>query len=118
MNKEFAQNFAREWVEAWNNHDLDKILSHYASDFEMSSPIIKEIANEPSGKLKGIDQVYAYWSKALKMNPNLHFEIKIIFIGENSLVLHYKGHRGLSAEFFNFNENGQVISASAHYESE
>lgn len=118
MKKEFAHNFAKEWVEAWNSHDLNKVLSHYEIDFEMSSPIIKEIANESSGKLKGIEQVQAYWSKALEMNPKLHFTIKNIFIGANSIVLHYEGHRGLSAETFIFNKSGKVIAASAHYEAE
>jgi len=117
MKKKFVRKFAKEWVEAWNSHDLNKILSHYESDFEMSSPVIKDIAKESSGKLKGIDAVKSYWSKALKMNPKLHFEIKNIFIGTNSIVLEYEGHRGLSAETFTFNKNGKVIAASAHYES-
>lgn len=117
MKKEFAEKFAKEWVEAWNSHDLNKILFHYESDFEMSSPIIKEIAKEPSGKLKGIEQVRAYWSKALKMNPKLHFKVKNIFIGATSIVLEYEGHRGLSAETFIFNKSGKVVAASAHYES-
>ena len=25
----FAQSFAQEWVKAWNDHDLEAILSHY-----------------------------------------------------------------------------------------
>ena len=36
MHPEFAKQFAREWVEAWNDHDLDRVLAHYAEDFEMS----------------------------------------------------------------------------------
>lgn len=52
------------------------------------------------------------------MNPKLHFTIKNIFIGANSIVLHYEGHRGLSAETFIFNKSGKVIAASAHYEAE
>ena len=53
MNKEFAHAFSRDWVEAWNSHDLDKILCHYAENFEMNSPVIKQIMNEPTGKLIG-----------------------------------------------------------------
>ncbi|MBN4080598.1 nuclear transport factor 2 family protein [Beggiatoa alba] len=118
MNIEFAQNFAEEWVEAWNSHDMNKILSHYASDFEMSSPMIKKIVNEPSGKLKGMNAVRHYWSKALKIYPNLYFEVKAVFASVNSVVVLYKGHGGLSAEVFCFNQKGKVISASAHYDSE
>ena len=31
MEKHQAQQFAQEWVSAWNAHDLDKILSHQYS---------------------------------------------------------------------------------------
>ena len=33
----WAHEFAREWIAAWNSHDLELILSHYADDFEMAS---------------------------------------------------------------------------------
>ena len=75
MTNDFAKRFAAEWIEAWNSHDLDKILSHYANDFEMSSPYILQIAGEPSGMLKGKDQVAAYWAQALQRIPDLHFEL-------------------------------------------
>lgn len=116
MNKDFADEFARDWIEAWNSHDIDKIMSHYSEDFEMSSPVIKQITNEKSGTLKGKNAVRAYWEKALNMNPALHFELIKSFSGVNSIVIHYKGHRGLSAETFFFNSEGKVISAYAHYE--
>ena len=116
MKKEFAQNFSREWVEAWNSHDLNKIMAHYADNFEMSSPIIQKIMNEPTGTIKGKKEVRAYWEKALSMNPQLHFEVSNSFSGANSVVIYYKGHRGLSSEVFFFNSEGKVKSAFAHYE--
>jgi ketosteroid isomerase-like protein len=33
-----AQTFAREWVKAWNDHDLEAILAHYADDVVFHSP--------------------------------------------------------------------------------
>src|SRR5262249_44831701 len=65
ITKEFAQSFAHEWIEAWNSHDLDQILSHYADDFVMSSPRIATIAGEPSGVLRGKGPIGAYWKRAL-----------------------------------------------------
>jgi len=117
MNEEFANQFAHEWIEMWNSHDLDKIMTHYSDDFEMNSPIIRQLVGEKSGKLKGKVAVRAYWEKALAMNPTLHFELLNVFTGANSVVIHYKGHRGLSAETFFFNGEGKVISAFAHYEN-
>lgn len=66
ITREFADRFAQEWVDAWNSHDLERVLSHYADDFEMSSPYIAQIAGEPSGMLKGKPAIAAYWAHALE----------------------------------------------------
>lgn len=115
MDRDFAQRFAEEWIEAWNQHDLERILAHYEDDFEMSSPVIAQIAGEPSGRLRGKPAVAAYWAKALQAAPNLHFELKNVLIGAGSLTLCYEGHRGLAAEVFHFAGNGRVAKAYAHY---
>ena len=52
LDKTFAERFAAEWIAAWNSRDLDRVLSHYTDDFEMSSPYIAQVAGEASGKLK------------------------------------------------------------------
>jgi len=113
--KDFANRFAEEWIESWNSHDLDRILSHYADDFEMSSPVIAQLMHEPSGTLRGKDAVRAYWTKALAQRPDLHFELANVFAGANSVTISYRGHRGLSAEVFWFNPELKVYRASAHY---
>jgi ketosteroid isomerase-like protein len=68
-----AVKFAEEWIDAWNSHDLDLILSHYSDDFEMSSPRIVQAMNEPSGTLKGKNNIRMYWEKSLNQSPNLRF---------------------------------------------
>ncbi len=115
LDKAFAEHFAAEWIAAWNSHDLDRVLSHYADDFEMSSPIVAQIAGEPSGKLKGKKAVGDYWAKALALIPNLHFELVTTLVGANSITLYYKGHRGMSAEVFIFGPDKKVAAAFAHY---
>lgn len=113
---EQAEKFADEWVDAWNAHDLDRILSHYEDDFEMSSPVIVRIMGEPSGTLKGKPQIAEYWRKALANAPDLHFEKLHVLRGANSVTLIYRGHRGLSAEVFLFAKTGKVAAAFAHYQ--
>ena len=113
----FAQRFAGHWVDAWNAHDLPAILSHYTEDFQMSSPYIVELANEPSGTLNGKAAVAAYWSTALARMPTLHFELISVLAGVDSVTLYYRGVRGLAAEVFFFNEKGLVCRACAHYTS-
>ena len=116
MDTTFAEHFATEWLAAWNAHDLPRILSHYADDFEMTSPVIVQLAGEPTGKLKGKAAVGAYWEKALKLIPDLHFELMGVLTGVDSITLYYKGAKGrLATEVFHFDVNGKVVRAFAHY---
>lgn len=116
MTREFAASFAAEWIAAWNAHDLPRVLSHYTEDFEMSSPLIVELAGEPSGNLRGKEQIRAYWQTALTNNPGLHFELLDVFSGANSVVLLYRRNSGQrAAEILFFNQQGLVYRAAAHY---
>lgn len=111
----FARHFAADWIAAWNRHDLDAILAHYADDFEMRSPLIAPIAGEPSCALRGKVAVRAYWAAALERMPDLHFTLRDMFCGVDSLIIHYQGARGPAAEVFEFGADGKVVRAAAHY---
>lgn len=116
MDKAFAEHFAADWIESWNAHDLGRVLSHYTDDFEMSSPIIIQVAGEPSGRLCGKGPVGAYWSKALQLIPDLHFKLVSVLLGVDSVTLYYRGAAGrLVAEVFFFDPNKKVSRAVAHY---
>ena len=116
MDTNFAKFFANEWIAAWNAHDLDRILSHYDDNFEMTSPIIVQLLGAPAGTLQGKTKVRAYWQKALSLMPDLKFELLSVLIGVNSITVNYLGARGRqSAEIFYFGTNRQVIKAVAHY---
>lgn len=115
IDRKFVEDFAAEWIAAWNTHDLNRILDHYQDDFEMSSPLIPLLAGEASGKLRGKAAVGEYWAKALNRLPDLHFELLTALAGVDSVTLIYTGHRGLSAEVLHFGIHGKVQTAFAHY---
>ncbi|MBK7952010.1 MAG: nuclear transport factor 2 family protein [Deltaproteobacteria bacterium] len=115
IDRDFAMHFAQEWIEAWNSHDLDRILAHYRDDFVMSSPRIAVVASEPSGVLAGKDAIRTYWAKALAAAPDLHFELVETFVGADCIVLRYRGVRGPAAETFFFDEQRRVVRAAASY---
>ena len=52
IDRESAEDFAREWEKAWNAHDLEEILSHYSEDFQMTIPFIPTTMDEATGTLK------------------------------------------------------------------
>lgn len=114
---ELARRFAEEWIEAWNAHDLGRVLSHYTDDFEMSSPFIVEFTGNASGTLKGKKQVGAYWQDALQRIPNLHFELLDVFCGVDSITLLYNSVASKRAtEVLFLNNEHQVYKALAHYD--
>lgn len=116
LSREFGEEFSKEWIEAWNSHDLDRILSHYSDDFTMSSPYIAQIAGVASGTLTGKAAVRSYWATALERMPALKFELVKTLVGADSVTIYYRGARGMAAEVFFFGHDYLVIRAAAHYE--
>lgn len=49
--------FAKEWIEAWNTQDLDRILSLYSDQVIFTSP--KALARLPhtGGTVRGIEEL-------------------------------------------------------------
>ena len=108
--------FAEEWINAWNSHNLDAILSHYSEDIEITTPMIKLALGVENGSLKGKKLVADYWQKALAKLPELHFELYEITTGVNSIALYYKSVMNKNAiEVMFFDENGKVNKMIAHY---
>jgi ketosteroid isomerase-like protein len=111
-----AERFAKEWVDAWNSHDLDRVLAHYADDFQMTSPFIVQLMSESTGTIKGKEKVRAYWAKALARIPDLHFDLIEVLTSVDSITIYYQAVlEKRAAEVLFFNENGKVRRAVAHY---
>ncbi|HVZ80078.1 MAG TPA: nuclear transport factor 2 family protein [bacterium] len=111
-----AQEFAKDWIKAWNSHDLNAILSHYAEDVQFTSPFIVRLMNEPTGTIHGKDKLKPYFEKGLKAYPDLKFELAEVLEGVSSVTLYYKSVKGLmAAEVMFLNEKGLVQRVVAHY---
>lgn len=115
IDRQFAQHFAQDWIAAWNARDIERVLAHYTDDFEMTSPLIVAVTGDAGGRLKGKAAVGAYWAKALERLPELRMELHEVYAGIDSVVIHYRGPRGESAETFFFDGAGKVLQAVAHY---
>ena len=116
LTEEFAQRFADQWIAAWNRHDLVSILSHYSDDFEFSSPLIARLTGDGGGRLTGKRAIGEYWQRGLASYPDLNFQLTEVLVGASSLVIVYQSVNNLqAAEWFEFDRDGLVTRASAHY---
>ncbi|HEV7861746.1 MAG TPA: nuclear transport factor 2 family protein [Acidimicrobiia bacterium] len=117
-----ADAFVAEWMDAWNSHDLDRILEHYAADVEYYSPFIAQLA-EPGGpgadgRLVGKQAVRPYFAAALAQNTDLHFDApEHVAVGSGSLSFVYASIKNLTAvETLVFAPGSRsVAKAHCHY---
>jgi ketosteroid isomerase-like protein len=107
---------AADWYEAWNAHDLDRILSHYSEDVVFTSPFVAKLGTSPEGRLVGKAALRDYFGVALERFPDLEFEPIALLTGLNSMVLHYRSVEGrLAAELMVLGADGLVHETIAHY---
>jgi len=116
MTEADAAKFAREWIEAWNAHDLERILAHYDEGAALVSPAAAKLTGDPSGVVKGIAALRGYFRKGLEAYPNLRFELLEVMSGVASVVICFKNQKGTkTAEFMEFGANGKVARVVANY---
>jgi hypothetical protein len=110
------QEFARHWIEAWNAHDLDRILAHYCDDFQVTTPMIKVALGVDSGTLRGKEAIRRYWQAALQKVPDLRFDLIEATAGIDSVAIYYKAVLNKRAiEVMFFDHAGKVERVVVHY---
>src|SRR5262249_597800 len=90
LTPESATAFASSWLAAWNAHDLDRILSHYADDVEFISPFVRRLLGCKRDGVYGIAGLRACFARALKAYTDLRFTLRCAYWGVQSLVLEYQ----------------------------
>lgn len=116
MTKDDAWKLANDWVEAWNAHELDRIMTHYADDVQLTSPVAAQLLGTPDGTLAGKINLRAYFQRGLEAYPDLSFDLDDVLYGINSVVLYYRNQKGTrSAEFMEISPDGKVMRVVANY---
>jgi hypothetical protein len=111
-----VRQFTRDWIAAWNAHDLEAVMRHYAPDVTLNSPVAVEVLKDGSGTVVGKETLRNYFQSGLEVHNNLRFELLDVLCGLRSLVLYYRNHRGTkTAEYMEFDANGKVVKVVANY---
>jgi len=97
LTQEQGELFAKEWISAWNSHNIEDIMSHYSDTIAFTSPFAIAILKEPKGQIQGKATLRSYFTSALERYPDLKFELYQVLVGVNSVVLYYKSVKGLYA---------------------
>ncbi len=87
-NKEIAI----KWFEAFNEHDVEKILELYDDDAEHYSPKLKIRQPETNGLIKGKDKLRAWWKDAFERLPSLNYEVIKLTADDEQVFMEYIRH--------------------------
>jgi hypothetical protein len=111
-----VRQFAHSWILAWNSHDLDAVMSHYALEVVLTSPTAAKLLGDPSGTVTGKEAVRSYFERGLEAYPNLSFELLDVMWGVSSVVLCYLNQKGTkTGEFMELDARGKVVRVVANY---
>lgn len=117
IDRDRAWKFASEWLDAWNKHDVDLIMKHYADSIEFCSPVVQKVLGDPKGVVHGIDNLRDYFSRQLQKFSTLKFQLLDVFTSPQSIVLYYKINRGLmAAEVMIMNDEMKAVKVYANYD--
>jgi ketosteroid isomerase-like protein len=111
-----VRKFADDWIRAWNSHDLEAIMSHYAAEVVLTSPTAAKLLGDSSGTIKGKEAVRSYFARGLEAFPNLTFELLDVMWGISSVVLYYLNQKGTkTGEFMELDANRKISKVVANY---
>ena len=94
MDHATAEKFAASWAEAWNAHDLERVLSHFAEDVVFASPVAAQLIEGSDGVLRGKAALRGYWARGLRAIPDLHFTVLDVYAGVSAVVISYRNQKG------------------------
>ena len=118
MDAQQTEGFAKEWIQAWNQRDLEAVLSHYTEDVEFQSPLVVKLLGETSGTVRGKQNLREYFRKALAAFPgDIEIELLGAYQGVNSLLVHFQAKGRKAVEVMELNQEGKVCRAMTFSQS-
>ncbi len=80
---------AHLWFEAFNAHNLDKLLSLYDEDAEHFSPKLKIRHPETKGLVIGKEALRSWWKDAFDRLPTLHYKVTSLTSNSDRVFMEY-----------------------------
>lgn len=103
-----AVTFSKQWVDAWNAHDVEAVLAHFHDDVVFTSPVAAKLFPETAGVVDGKPSLRRYWTEALQRIGNLRFTVEAVCQGIDTVVIVYRNQDDrLVSEVLRF--NGDVV---------
>ncbi|MGC4040535.1 MAG: nuclear transport factor 2 family protein [Flavobacterium sp.] len=119
MSAEKNLSIAMLWFEAFNAHNLEKLLSLYDDEAEHFSPKLKIRHPETNGLVSGKDALRAWWKDAFERLPTLHYKVTSLTSNDDRVFMEYvrsveKEENMLVAEVLEI-KDGKIIFSRVYH---
>jgi ketosteroid isomerase-like protein len=92
MTADDLNQIAHNWFAAFNEHNLEKLLSLYDDQAEHYSPKLKVRKPETQGLIKGKDALRNWWQDAFDRLPSLQYEVLRLTPHADRIFMEYIRH--------------------------
>lgn len=89
MTPDSLQAIAFKWFDAFNNHNLEQLLSLYDDEAEHFSPKLKIRKPETNGLVSGKQALREWWQDAFERLPTLHYKVTSLTANSDRVFMEY-----------------------------
>jgi limonene-1,2-epoxide hydrolase len=119
MNSETLQSIAFRWLEAFNNKEIEKLLSFYDEEAKHYSPKLKIHQPETNGYIEGKQALKLWWEDAFHRLPTLFYKVTSLTANGDRVFMEYirkveNESELLVAEVLEV-KNGKIISSRVYH---
>ncbi|CAF0798639.1 unnamed protein product [Didymodactylos carnosus] len=120
MTSQANTDIAHRWFEAFNSHDLEKLLSLYDEDAKHYSPKLKIRQPETHGLIQGKTALRTWWKDAFDRLPSLQYECTSLTPNDKRIFMEYTRHVSnepdmLVAEVLEINKVGFITASRVYH---
>jgi ketosteroid isomerase-like protein len=110
---------AHAWFEAFNAHNLDKLLSLYDDEATHFSPKLKIKHPETNGLVTGKNALRTWWQESFEQLPTLNYKVTSLTANDDRVFMEYvrkveKENDMFVAEVLEIKEGNIVLSRVYH----
>ncbi|WP_396149638.1 nuclear transport factor 2 family protein [Flavobacterium sp.] len=89
MNSQEITSIAYKWFEAFNQHNLEQLLSLYDDNAQHFSPKLKIRKPETNGLVIGKEAMREWWKDAFDRLPTLHYKVTSLTANTDRVFMEY-----------------------------
>ncbi|MDQ3051541.1 MAG: nuclear transport factor 2 family protein [Bacteroidota bacterium] len=110
---------AKQWLKAFNEHDLDQLIALYDEKAVHLSPKLKLRHPETSGLIKGKEALHAWWLDAFERLPQLTYVEKTLTVDDENVFMEYlrvvPGEENMNVAEVLVIKNGKIVASRVYH---